>query len=57
MRVWQVRGGSGSGATTGFKLLRLDETFTAHETGEESHAPRFGYARNDEVLKMIYAEV
>ena len=57
MRVWQVRGGSVSGERTGFKLLDLDETFSAHVIDEQSHAPRFGYKRGDKAFKIIYAEV
>jgi hypothetical protein len=57
MRVWQVRGGSNSRQQTGFKLLRLDEAFTAHMIDEQSHAPRPGYVRGDVAMKTIYCEV
>ena len=57
MRVWQVRGGSVSGERTGFKLLDLDETFSAHVINEQSHAPRMGYKRGDTAFQNIYAQV
>lgn len=57
MRVWQVRGGSVSGQPVEFKLLRLDEAFTAHMTDEDSNAPRPKYKRGDPVMKIIYCEV
>ena len=57
MRVWQIRGGSVSGERTGFKLLDLDETFSAHMTDEQSHAPRFGYKHGDKALNPIYCQL
>ena len=57
MRVWQVRGGSNSRKPAGFKLLRLDEAFTAHMTDEQSNAPRPDYKRGDPAMKIIYCEV
>lgn len=57
MRVWQVRGGSVSDERSGFKLLNLDETFSAHMIDEKSQAPRFGYKRRDSAFKIIYGEI
>jgi len=57
MRVWQVRGGSVSGERTGFKLLDLDETFSAHMIDEKSNAPRFGYKHGDKALNPIYCQL
>ena len=57
MRVWQVRGGSVSGQPVEFKLLRLDEAFTAHMIDEKSQAPRFGYKHEDKALKVIYCQL
>jgi hypothetical protein len=57
MRAWQVRGGSVSGQPVEFKLLRLDEAFTAHMIDEKSDAPRDGYKRGDPAMKIIYCEV
>jgi hypothetical protein len=57
MRVWQVRGGSTSDEPTGFKLLNLDETFSARIIEEKSRAPRFGYKQRDKALMVIYCRL
>jgi hypothetical protein len=57
MRVWQVRGGSVSGERVGWKLMRLDETFSAHVIDEKSNAPRHGYKRGDRDMKIITAQL
>lgn len=57
MRVWQVRGGSVSGERVGWKLMRLDETFSAHVIDEKSNAPRPGYKRGDRDMKVITAQL
>jgi hypothetical protein len=50
MRVWQVPGGSGPGKQAGWKLLPIDESFSAHLLPEKSHAPREGYRRGDSAM-------
>ncbi len=57
MRVWQVRGGSNSGERTGWKIMRLDGTFSAHVSDEKSEAPRRGYARGDKAMQHIYCQI
>ncbi|NIA70345.1 hypothetical protein HBA54_17195 [Pelagibius litoralis] len=57
MRVWQVAGGSHSGERTGWKIMRLDETFSAHLTEEASHAPRHGYKRGDKAMESIRCQL
>lgn len=57
MRVWQVRGGSNSGERTGWKAMRLDETFSAHIIDELSEAPRRGYRRGDKAMQHIYCQI
>jgi len=57
MRVWQVRGGSVSGERAGWKLMRADETFSAHPTDEASQAPRPGYKRDDAAMARIVCQV
>lgn len=56
-RVWQVRGGSNSGERMGWKLLRLDETFTTHMIDEKSEAPRRGYKRGDVAMSRIFCQI
>ena len=50
MRVWQVRGGSVTGERIGWKLMRLDEGFSAQILNEKSMAPRPGYKRGDPAM-------
>ena len=57
MRVWQVRGGSQSGETQGWKLLRLDEARGGKLLDEESQAPRRGYRRNDSAMTSITCQL
>ncbi len=57
MRVWQVSGGSQSGERVGWKLMRLDETFSAHVIDEESEAPRRGYNRGDKAMSSIACQI
>ncbi|RWM70819.1 MAG: hypothetical protein EOR81_32305 [Mesorhizobium sp.] len=57
MRIWQVRGGSNSGERAGWKLMRLDETFSAHMIDEESKAPRTGYKRGDKAMEFISCQI
>lgn len=56
-RVWQVRGGSNSNERVGWKLLRLDEAFSAHMIDEKSEAPRRGYKRGDVAMSRIACQV
>lgn len=57
MRVFQVRGGSVSGESVGWKLMTLDKAFTMHLTDEVSQAPRAGYSRNDRHMERIFWQV
>ena len=51
MRVWQVRGGSASGETAGWKMLHLGEVRSGRLTDEPALAPRPGYKRDDPAMK------
>lgn len=57
MRVWQIRGGSQSNERVGWKLLRLDDVFSASVLDEQSEAPRRGYARNDKAMAHITCQL
>ena len=51
MRVWQVRGGSVTNEAVGWKLLRIDESFSAHFIEMRyPKAPRPGYKRGDPAM-------
>jgi hypothetical protein len=57
MRVWQLRGGSVGGSTSGWKLLRLDEISSSQITEELSAAPRTGYRHNDPAMTRIICQL
>lgn len=57
MRVWQVSGGSNSGETSGWKLMRLDSASGLTLTDQQSEAPRPQYARGDRAMQRIAAQV
>lgn len=57
MRVWQVRGGSRSGETQGWTLLRLDEASGGQIIDEKSQAPRPGYRRDDSTMVYISCQL
>jgi len=57
MRVWQVRGGSVSGERMGWKLMRLDEIWSATILAEKSDAPRRGYNPVDPALERVTCKI
>lgn len=57
MRAWQVRGGSQSGESPGWKLFRFDKTFSTSITDEDSKAPRPEYKRDDTHIARIICQV
>lgn len=57
MRVFQVRGGSSSGETVGWKMLTFDKSFSVNLTDEQSSAPRPGYKPGDKGMTHIILEV
>ena len=57
MRVWQVRGGSVSNESVGWKLLRLDETVGLALLNEKSLAPRPGYRRDDPAMQQTFCQI
>ena len=57
MRVWQVRGGSTSNESVGWKLLRLDEAMSAHVLDERAQVPHIGYNRDDKAMTTYYCRI
>ena len=57
MRVWQVRGGSAGGDSSGWKLLRLDEIASFKILDEKSEAPRPGYRKGDPAIQRIVCQL
>lgn len=57
MRAWQVRGGSSSGDSAGWKLFHLDEISTGELLDEKSEAPRPGYRKGDPAMARIECEI
>jgi hypothetical protein len=57
MLVWQVRGGSQSDGSIGWRLLRLDETRDLQMLDDTFQAPRPGYKGGDRAIERIYARL
>lgn len=57
IRVWQVDGGSVSGERSGWKLLRIDETYGIQAGTEEFQGARPGYKRGDKAMHHIYVQL
>ncbi|WP_186119563.1 hypothetical protein [Burkholderia gladioli] len=57
LRCYQTAGGSQSGNTVGWKLLRADEIGSLHESGALFRGARPGYKRNDLAMQRIYAQL
>jgi hypothetical protein len=57
MSVYQVRGGSNSNESIGWKNMLFDETFAAHMINEKSEAPRDGYKRNASTFNHITCQI
>lgn len=57
MRAWQVSGGSTSGESVGWKLMRLDEALNAFVSSEPSLAPRPGYKSGDAAMTSIICQL
>jgi hypothetical protein len=57
MRAWQVRGGSKSGTTSGWKILSLEKTWSYSILDEDSLAPRPQYKRGDKAIAHIRCQI
>jgi hypothetical protein len=56
LRCYQQSGGSESGQTTGWKLLKVSEISSIHEINN-SFNPRQTYRRNDKAMKFIFCQI
>lgn len=52
MFVWQVSGGSTTGEFAGWKVLKLIDVGNASITPIDSQAPRQGYSRQNNAIKI-----
>ncbi|MBN3777957.1 hypothetical protein G3O06_10375 [Burkholderia sp. Ac-20345] len=57
LRCYQTGGGSQSGNSVDWKLLRTDEIGSLHEHGVLFQSARAGYKRNDQAMQRIYAQL
>ena len=57
LRAYQVLGGSESGETTGWKLLRVDEIQRLAVLEDDFTDPRPGYRRNDSAMTTIFCQL
>lgn len=53
---YQTSGGSGSGERAGWKLLKVREIFSLHETNH-TFSPRPEYSRNDKAMAYIFEQL
>ena len=57
LRAYQVGGYSKSGDSTGWKLLRVDETTSLSILPVSFTGPRTGYRPNDKSMAVIYCQL
>lgn len=57
MRVWQVSGGSQSGASTHWRLMIVGKAWMAQLSDTASKAPRPGYRRGDKDMGRIICQI
>ena len=57
LRAYQISGGSQSGQSRGWKLLRLDEAYSVNALGDTFQGSRNGYRRNDSAMSTIYCQL
>lgn len=56
LRCFQISGGSESGERTGWKLLKISEVFSLHNT-TRNFIPRPEYRRNDKVIDYMFCQL
>jgi hypothetical protein len=56
LRCYQVSGGSESGEWIGWKLLKVREVFSLHQTGT-LFSVRPDYRRNDKAMEYIFCQL
>lgn len=56
LRCFQTGGGSESGERTGWKLLKVRDVFSLHQT-YESFTPRQEYRRNDKAMAYVLGQL
>lgn len=56
LRCYQISGGSESGERAGWKLLKVREIFSLHDT-TNAFLPRPEYRRNDKVMVYIFEQL
>ena len=56
LRCYQTSGGSKSGASTGWKQLKVREVFSSHLTNT-TFQTRNDYKRNDSAMVYIFAQI
>lgn len=56
LRCYQVTGGSVSGESSGWKLLKLS-AITSLNMGDKGFTPRLDYKRNDRDMTAIFVQI
>lgn len=56
LRCYQISGGSESGERAGWKLLKVREIFSLHDTSN-TFLPRPEYRRNDKAMVYIFEQL
>lgn len=57
LRAYQTSGGSESGNQIGWKMFRVDQMHSVHESGARFSGPRPKYRKNDSDMSRIYCQL